>query len=816
MMQDLRAAVRAVTRRPGFAAVAVATLALGIGGNAAIFSVIDTVLLQPLPYPGADRLVMVWEYSAEVQQKTGFDRLPSSPGDVSDFRARNRSFDGLVWVRNDRVNLTGTADPERISAVRVSPDFFDVLGVHPAVGRSFTPEDTTADGRMVLIAETLWQRRFGSDADVSGRVISLNGNPATIVGVLPRWFRFPRAGDLPAGLGVIQDPEIWTLDILTPAQQLSRAGKSFALVGRLRDGLTLAAAEGDMSAIAADIAERYPESNGGWTVRMMPLREQLVGGFRSALVILLVAVGFVLLIACANVANLMLVRAAGRQREMCVRLALGAARRRLVKLLLLESLVIALAAGAVGLVVAWGGLIALRAFSPSSLAPLAGADLDWRVLGFTLVVSTATGLLFGIVPAFQASRSDINDGLRDGGRGTAGSRRAHRVRNTLVVVEVALAMVLLVGAMLLLQTFVRLLHVDPGFRPDGVLAMEVTLPRSSYPDERAAQFFERVTERLREVPGVEVAGVTSALPLTGVENLRQLTIEGRPRPATGQELIADYRVVSRNYFQVMGIPAIAGEPLPDVAGDSGPPTLLVNETLARQAWPDRDPVGRKLKLTSYDQDSPWYTVAGVVGDTRHTGLDSSLRPQVYVSYKAEPSPQMVVVLRAAGDPTGFAGVAKATVLEVDRDQPVGRIRTMRAIVGESVSSRRFTMALVGTFALLAFGLSLVGLYAVVSHSVAERTQEMGLRLALGASPWSLLRLVIGEGVSLTVLGVIAGLGLSMIVTRFMRVLLFGVGTHDTMTFVFVPALLLMAAVVGCLIPARRAMRVDPMSALRSE
>jgi putative ABC transport system permease protein len=530
----------------------------------------------------------------------------------------------------------------------------------------------------------------------------------------------------------------------------------------------------------------------------------------------LVAVGLVLLIACANVANLMLVRAAGRQRELCLRLALGAGARRLVRQLLVESVVLAVVAGAAGLALAWVGLHALLALSPTTLPAFSGAALNWRVVGFTIAVSALTGVAFGIVPAVQASRINLNDGLRDGTRGTTGSRRAHRTRNALVVVEVALAMVLLVGSVLLARTFMRLLDVDAGFQAEGVLSMEVTLPRASYPPPRAADFFDRVTARLAGVPGVQAVAVTSALPLSGPENLRQITVEGRPRPQPGQEILADYRVVSASYFTVMGTPLVAGAPLRPTLSADAPLTVLVNATMAATVWGGADPIGRRIKLNSFDQDGPWFTVAGIVGDTRHTGLDSALRPQVYVEQRVDPSPQMVVVLRTDGDPSRHIAAARAAVLEADRDQPAGRIRTMNAVVAESVSNRRFTMAIVGTFALLAFALSLVGLYAVVSHSVAQRTQEMGLRLALGASPAALMRLVLLEGVSLAGMGVAIGLAGALVVTRLMSAMLFGVAPHDALTFVVVSLLVFVAAAAGCLVPARRAMRVDPMIALRAE
>jgi predicted permease len=814
-MQDIRSAIRALARRPGFTAIAIATLAVGIGGNIAIFSVVDAALLRPLPYPRPERLVVPWEFSAELQQRTGLDRLPCSPGDVTDFRTRNRSFDGLAWMRADRVNLAGSGEPERLAGVRVSAEFFDVLGVQPIAGRGFMDSDA-GSGRVALIGHGLWHRRFGADPQISGRRVTLNGEPATILGVLPRGFRFPSGDALPAGLGFATEPELWTLDTLTLQQQHSRGGKSFVLIGRLHDGVSYRAAEEDLAAIAADIARTFPASNAGWTVRIVSLREQLVGGVRPALLILLTAVGIVLLIGCVNVANLLLVRATFRHREMCIRGALGADRHRLVGQLLTESLLLAFLAGCAGLFVAWGGLRGLLVLSPAAFASVSGAALDGRIVGFTFCISVLTGVAFGIVPAFQGTRGEVHEGLRDGMRGTVGSRRARRTRSLLVVVEVALAVMLLVGALLLARTFVRLLKVDAGFQPEGVLTMEIALPRAIYPAERAGGFFERLTARLEQIPGIQAAGVTSVLPLTAGEHLRQVTIEGRPRPAAGREVIAEYRVVTPPYFRIMGVPHIVGESLPSAPLPGRAPVLLINATMAATCWPAEDPIGKRLKLTSFDQEAPWFTVAGVVGDIRHASLQSAARPQVYVHQRSDPSEQMVVVMRTAGDPNRFAGIARAAVSEIDSAQPVGKIRTMRVVVDESVSDRRFTMSLVGVFALLALVLCLVGLYAVVSHSVAERTQEMGVRLALGASPGDLRRLVLTEGLMLVGVGVGVGLTAAYIATRSMEALLFGVTARDATTFVSVPLIVFTAGVLGCLVPARRAMRVDPMTALREE
>jgi putative ABC transport system permease protein len=814
-MHSLRSAVRGLTRRPAFAAVAILTLALGIGANAAIFSVFDTVLLRPLPYPEPERIVMPWEFSEEVRQRVGFDRLPSSPADFHDYFTRQTTFESFAAMRTEQVNLTGDGEPERIGAVRVTSQFFDVLGVRPVLGRTFMAGDESRE-RLVLISSGLWQRRFASDPGVSGRVIRLNGETATIVGVLPAWFRFPGAGELPEAFGFSLTPVVWSLDVLDPEQRRNRGGKSRALIGRLKPGVSAKAAEDDLAAIAADIAIESPRTNAGWTVRVISLREQLVGSVRPALLALLTAVGFVLLIACANVANLLLVRAASRQREVCVRSALGAPRSVLMMQMLIESLVLSMLAGAIGLVIAWSMLRGLLTMLPATLPALAQAGLDWRVFAFTAAVSLVTGLVFGIFPALHCTKQDTAEGLREGARGMIGGRRAHRTRNALVVLEVALAAMLLIGSALLIQTFVRLTSVQTGFRTDRILTMEIALPRLGYPPPRAADFFETLLGRLAALPGVESAGVTSGLPLSGRENLALVTVEGRPRPEPGQEIISDYRVVTPGYFRVLGIPLVDGSPLPEQPRPDGPPLLLINEMMARTWWPAQSPVGRRLKIASYDQAAPWYTIAGVVGDTRYTGLESALRPQVYVHHIQDPNEQMAVVLRTAGDPTTLAMPARAAVSAIDPNQPVARVRTMAQVLNGSVAGRRFHMFLVGLFAALAVTLSVVGLYAVVSFSVAERVQEMGLRLALGAKPSQLMALVLTEGMKLVAAGILIGVGGAVLLTGLVETQLFGVGARDALTFIAAPTVLFAAGVVGCLAPARRAMRVDPAIALRSE
>jgi putative ABC transport system permease protein len=814
-MQSVRFALRGLARRPAFAGIAILTLALGIGANAAIFSVIDAALLRPLPYPDARRIVVPWEQSADIQQRLGLDRLPSSPADYSDFLERNRSFESFASVRSDRVNLTDEGDPERLGAVRVTGQFFEVLGVRAEVGRTFVPADA-AGGRTIMIAHSLWQRRFGSDPNISGRSVLINGEPATIAGVLPSWFGFPAAGELPEGLGFSTSPVVWTLDVITPEQRRNRGGKSRALIGRLKPGVTMEQAEQDLDDIAADIARESPRSNEGWTVRVISLQEQLVGRVRPALMVVLTAVGLVLFIACANVANLLLVRATTRQRELTVRFALGGTRRQLMGQLLIESVVLAVLAGFAGLAVAWWTLRLLAGTVPANLPALDGASIDLRVGLFTVVVSLLTGFVFGFGPAFQATRGDMAEALRDGARGTIGGRRAHRGRNTLVVLEVALAALMLVGAALLVQTFIQLTRVDAGFRSDNVLTLEIALSQSSYPGRASVSFFERLLARLAALPGVEAVGATSGLPLGGQEHLSMVTIEGAPKVAPGQEIVSDQRIVTPGYFAALDIPLRGGSVLPDLVAADGPRVAMINETMARRFWPNNDALGRRIKLVAYEQNAPWHTIIGVVGDTRQSGLDIALRPQVYVHHAQEPNDQMAVVLKVAGDVLSVAAPARAAVFAIDPKQPVARVRTMQDVIRASVATRRFNMFVVATYAGLAGTLALVGLYAVVAYSVAERVVEMGVRLALGAQPSDLLRLVLTDGLKLVAAGLSIGLVAAFLLTRFLETMLFGVDAQDPATFVIVPLVLLAAALLGCLIPALRAMRVNPATALRAE
>ncbi len=814
-MHHLRYAWRGFLRHPVFTVVTVSTLALGIGANVAIFSLVYASLLRALPYPQPDRVILPWEYSEDVRARLGFDWLPSSPGDYTDYHDRNTSFSAFASMRNDRgLNLTGNGDPERVAGARVGAEFFEVLGVRPILGRTFDRRDT---GRLVVIAESLWRRRFSGDPAIAGRVVSLNGEPATIVGVLPTWFRFPASPELPEALAFATDPLVWSLDTLTPEQRQRRSGKSIAMIGRLRDGVTAEMARTDLSAIASDLARGYPETNAGdTTIRTISLREQLVRPLRSPLMLMLVAVALLLLIACANVANLLLVRATTRFRELSVRQALGATRGSLAAHLLVESLCLALIAGAVGLLLGWWMLRVVLASPPATLAALTQARLSWPVVFATFTVALVTGVSFGLLPAWQTTRPGVLESLRDGARGMVGRRRSRRTRNILVVFEVAVALLLMIGTALLVQTMLRLSRVETGFRTDGILTMDIALPESAYPGASAAAFFDALIARVSGLPGVEAAGVISVLPLTGSENLALVTVEGQPRPEPGQELITDYRVVTPGYFRVMGVPLIDGGLMSEHTRADGPRVAVISETTARICWPGTSAVGRRLKLSAYDQDAPWYTVIGVVGDTRHTGLDSPPRAQVYVHQRHESYEHMALVMRTAGAPLALAPAARAAVSLIDPNQPVSRVASMDQIVASSVAARRFHMLVVAAFAGLAVILSLVGLYAVVAFSVAERRHELAVRAALGARPADLLRQVLTDGLRLAGGGIVVGLVAAVGLTQYLQAQLYGIPPRDATTFTIVPLLLLAAALLGCVVPAVRAMRVDPATALRAE
>ena len=821
LLQDLRFAGRTLLKRPAFTVIAILTLALGIGANTAIFSVVSSVLLAPLPFGNPERLTVIWASNPALARKVGLpDKLPVSPGTFYDWKTA-KSFKKMAMFTSDRVSLTGTGEPEQLGAVDVSGEFFQVLGTPALVGRTLLPEDDGQGKRTaVLLSHDLWQRRFGGDRGVIGRAIRIDGVPLTVVGVMPPGFAFPRGGEMPHGFGFAARPDVWLPTALPPEERQTRGNRGNLAVGLLEPGITTAQAQAEMSAIADRVGKAFPDSDGGWSNRVEPLRQELVGDVRPALLILLAAVGLVLLIACVNVANLLLAQAAARQKEIAVRTALGAGRGRMVRQLLTESALLALLGGGLGLLLAYWGLRGFAVWIPDDVPVAREIALDPRLLLFTLGVTLLTGALAGLMPAFQMTRPDLAESLREGTRAGSGSSRSGRTRGALVIVETALAVLLVVGAGLLIRSFARLTAVDPGFRPKGTLALQVILPESKYPDQaKRWAFASAVLERLRALPGVTAAGVVSNLPLSGDESIEGLVFEGRPRPRNPGDIpLTDFRQASPGYFEAMGIPKVRGRlfALVDTAG--APPVAVIDETLARVYWPGEDPIGKRFRLGLFDDSDPrpWVTVVGIVGNVRNSGLHVEPRPQVYVPLAQTSFSGQSFVLRAQRDPRSLIQEARATVFAVDRDQPVAQVRTLEQVVSQSVAARRFNMVLLGAFAGLALLLAAVGIYGITAYSVAQRTREMGLRMALGARPGNVLGLVLREAGLLALIGLGAGLALAFAATRVMASLLFGVGTTDPATFASVAAALALVSLVAAWVPGRRATQVDPLVAMKAD
>ena len=798
LLQDLRYATRRLLKSPGFAAVAVGALALGIGANTAIFSVVNSVLLRPLPYAEPEQLVQLWE----ARPRQNMPSVEIAPHEFLAWAEQAQSFQRLAAADVAEYNLTGHFEPERVTGSLVTAGYFPLHGVAPLHGRAFLEEeDRPGANNVVVLGHDLWQRRFGSDPSLVGQTVSLDGVACTVVGVMPRGFPLPYGAAL-------------ARPIAFSGEDRTRPGSHFLNVyGRLKDGVTQAQAEAEMAAVAARVEQSLAGTNVGHQVAVVSLHEQVVGGARTALLILLGAVALVLLIACANVANLLLARAAARRREVAVRAALGASRWRIVRQLLAESLLLSGLSGVLGLLLAVWGVELLIRLDPAGVQRAGEVTLDWRVLFFTLGLSLLTGLLFGLAPALQASKADFVESLKEGGRSGHGLARS-RLRGALVVAEVALTLVLLVGAGLLLKSFGQLLAVDPGLDPRGVMTLDLTLPRAKYEEpQRVAAFYERLLQEASAVPGVESAGAVSILPLAGNDSSNFVQIEGREPLPPGQALRAGRRNVSLDYFRALSIPVKRGRAFTQADAEGAPPVLVINEALARAFFPGEDPVGKRVRT---GDRSPWVEVVGVVGDVRHRGLDVDTRPEMFFPHLQTPSRQMTLVVRTSGDPEALAGPLRERVRAIDRDQPVGNVRTMEGWLSESVASRRFSATVLGIFAAVAAGLAALGLYGVVSYSVAQRTHEIGLRVALGARPRDVLRLVIGQGMLLTLIGTAVGVAAALALTRLMSSLLFGVAATDATVFVTVPLLLAGVALLACYFPARRATKVDPMVALRYE
>jgi putative ABC transport system permease protein len=804
IIQDVRFGLRMLTKNPGFTVVAVIALALGIGANSAIFSVVNTILLRPLPYKDPERLVMVWEDDS----RHGYPRDTPAPANFVDWRDQNKVFESMAAIADLSFNLTGAGEPERLDGKRVSASLFPILGVEPQLGRWFVPEeDRPGENHVVILSHALWQRRFGSDAGVIGKTITLNGYSFSVIGVMPPSFRFPSADD-----------QFWIPIAFTQAEAARRGAHFLQVVARMRPGVTLEQARAEMSTIAARLQQQYPEQNTDLGAAVVPLHEQLVGNIRPALLVLLGAVGFVLLVACANVANLLLARAAVRQKEIATRVALGASRLRLIRQFLTESILLAAIGGGIGLLLSVWGVRLLKAFIPPNISQAKEITVDVKVLVFTLLVSLLTGLVFGLAPATQATSVNLNETLKEGGRDSAAGSRGNRIRGVLVVSEVALSLILLIGAGLLINSFLRLRNVDPGFHAGNLLTMSIALPAQKYPDQaRRSAFYTEMIRRVEALPGVKSAAVTSQIPLIKQGDSIGITVEGQPPPAPGQENIVATRIVSPNYFRTMGIKLLRGREFGEQDRADAPAAAVVSESMARRYWPGEDPTGKRICPGKPESPDDWVTIVGVVNDVRQFGLDAELKPQMYLTYQQAGffSPRHLVIGTNV-EPHSLAASVRGTVWGIDRDQPVSNIRTMEEVLAESISRQRFSTLLLGVFGVVALVLAAVGIYGVMSYSVSQRTHEIGIRMALGAQRRDVLKLAVGQGLKLVMIGVAVGLVASVVLTRVMKTLLFGVSSTDPATFAVISLVLVVAGLLASYIPARRATKVDPMIALRYE
>ena len=793
LLLDLKYSIRSILKYPVFSGIILLALAIGIGGISTIFTMVNSILLQPLPYENPERLVMVL---GVYKDNT---KAPASPADLFDWQAQSESFDYIAAYDPLRFNITGNVVPESAKGTYVSASFFTSLGVSPIAGRGFLSEEDQPDGPPVaVISQRWWQRRSGTYAEAIGKVLTIDGQPRTIVGVMPASFDFP------------EQSEIW-LPMGLSTSDADRDSHYLRVIARLKKGVSLEAAQTEMSTIAARLSQEYPKTNNGRGVRLITLYDHLVGDVRVALFMLFGAISFVFLIACANVANLMLTRVIAQQKEMAIRAALGASRARLAQRLLVDSLLLSMIGGILGLMLAYWGTNILISFSPEYTPRLSEITVDWRVLVVTLAVSLLTGVLFGLVPAVKASKPDFNEMLKASARGS--SMRFGPYRSVLAVVEVALALILLVGAGLLIKSFLRLQKVSPGFDPEGVISMKVDLTPPKYnTSQDAISFYQRVLQQIASTPGVESVGAVSHLPLSG-SNLRyRFSVEGSGVQDPADTPVAEVRAVSADYFRTMRIPILEGRSFTDRDTQDAPKVAIINETLARRFWPGESPVGKYIKLESNRSPSQ---IVGVVGDVRHTKIEAEAKPEVYESYLRYITPFMSFVVRSDSTRPDLTSALREALWNVDKDQPAYNMTTMDEMVSESVSQRRFNMIILGIIAGMAIILTTIGVYGILAHSIALRTHEMGIRIALGATPKMIIAMVVKEGMALALIGIIVGLFISFGLVRLISSLLFEVSSTDLQVFFVGPLLLAGVALVACYVSARKATKVDPLVALTS-
>jgi putative ABC transport system permease protein len=799
LLTDLRYGVRLLWKNPGVTMVAVLALALGIGANTAIFSAVNAVLLRPLPFPEPDRLVSI---RIDHDQRNIHNAHAAYP-DIAEWRQQCRSFETLAANSADSVNLTVRGEPERASVWKVNASLLPMLGLNLAVGRAFLPEDDPPGaGRVAILSHSLWERRFGADPKVVGRTVAIDGDPYVVVGILATDFKLDSAA----------------ADLYTPIAQSGARGAgdrwAYGAYGRLKRGVTIQQAQAELDTVQQRIEKQYPRQITGWRAHVWGLREFMVRDVRLSLMVLLGAVGLVLLTACVNVANLLLALAGARQREMAIRAAMGARRARVVRQLLTESCLLGLAGGAFGLLLAYWGVMALSTLAGEAFPLLKQARVDLPVLGFTMLISLGTGLVFGIAPAVSVSRGRVFETLKEGNVSSPESRGRNRLRALLVISEVAAALLLMIGASLMIRSLVNLLGVNPGFNPAGVLTASINLPAAKYPKrEQQTAFYRQLDARLQAMPGVTAAGMVSVLPLTGSNQGIGLLIEGRPVSGPADVPILYFRIVNERYFQAMQIPLRRGRMFTGQDLQVAPKVLIVNETMARRYWPNQDPIGKRVGNGARDG---WMPVVGVVGDVRHMSLAQEPDAEIYMPLAQNPQSAMKLAVRTSSDPLRFAPALSRAVLELDRDQPISRVASMEQNLADSLATKRVSTLLLGIFATVALLLAAIGIYGVISFSVTRRRHEIGVRMALGARAGDVLWRVVAQGTLLAAMGVLLGMGASLVLTRVIGSLLYGVQATDPLVFAVVPLLLLAVAAVASFVPARRAARVDPMVALRHE